>query len=136
MSEKAGGCLCGAVRYIVDAEPDLVGVCHCRDCQRFTGSAYSFLVVVPKSSLNITGTTKAYACPGGSGQSIVRRFCPECGSSISEEAAIRPGQVLINGGTFDDPSSLTPNIQVYCDRELGWARIDDSIQRFAEAPPG
>ena len=65
MPETTGGCLCGAVRYTVDAKPDLVGVCHCRDCQRFTGSAYSFLVVVPQTALKIDGTTKTYASPGG-----------------------------------------------------------------------
>ena len=53
--------LCGAVRYTVDMEPDFVGVCHCRDCQRFTGSAYSFLMVVPQAALKIDGTTKTYA---------------------------------------------------------------------------
>ena len=136
MPETTGGCLCGAVRYTVEAEPDSVGVCHCRDCQKFTGSAYSFLVLFPKATLKIDGITKTYATPGDSGQPSVRRFCPECGSSISEEAFTRPGQVLINGGTLDEPKSVTPDIQIYCDRELEWAHLDDSIQRFAAAPPG
>jgi len=136
MVENTGGCLCGAVRYTVDSEPDLVGVCHCSDCKKFTGSAYSFLVIVQQTALKIDGITKTYSTPGDSGQPIVRRFCPECGSSISEEAFTRPGQVLINGGTFDDPTSMTPDIQIYCDRELEWAHLDDSIQRFAAAPIG
>ena len=136
MVENTGGCLCGAVRYTVDSEPDLVGVCHCSDCKKFTGSAYSFLVIVQQTALKIDGITKTYSTPGDSGQPIVRRFCPECGSSISEEAFTRPGQVLISGGTFDDPTSMTPDIQIYCDRELEWAHLDDSIQRFAAAPIG
>jgi hypothetical protein len=135
MTGRDGGCLCGSVRYSIDVEPDLVGVCHCRDCQRFTGSAFSFLVVVPDTAFKLEGATKTYESQGDSGGQIARRFCPQCGSSISEEAMIRPGKVLINGGTLDDPGSLTPQIQVYCDRGLGWAQLDEDIQRFATAPP-
>ena len=77
---------------------------------------------------------QTFAKPGDSGQPIVRRFCPECGSSIAEEASTRPGLVLLNGGTLDDPTSVTPTMQIYCDRELVWVRLGDNIQRFATAP--
>jgi hypothetical protein len=53
MAELKGGCLCGAVRYTTTAEPVGSGVCHCRDCQRFTGSAFGALVYVPKETLTI-----------------------------------------------------------------------------------
>jgi hypothetical protein len=134
MIETKGGCLCGAVRYTVRAEPALVGVCHCRDCQKFTGSAFSFLVGVPETALEFDGAFKTFAKPGDSGQPILRRFCPECGSSLAEEAHTRPGLVLINGGTLDDPTSVTPTLQIYCDRELFWARLEGSMERFAKAP--
>ena len=135
MLNASGGCLCGAVRYRVTAEPALVGVCHCRDCQKFTGSAFSFLVAVPLASLETTGTFKTFAKPGDSGSPIVRRFCPECGSSIAEEAATRPGLILINGGTLDDPTIVSPSLEIYCDRELPWARLAAGTERFQAAPP-
>ena len=53
---------------------------------------------------------------------MLRRFCAECGSSIAEEASTRPGLVLLNGGTLDDPTAVTPTLEIYCDRELSWAR--------------
>lgn len=135
MQERVGSCLCGGIRYTITGEPDLVGVCHCRDCQKFTGSAFSFLVVVPEDAVTFEGKSKTFSIPGDSGKPIERQFCPECGSSIAERAFTRPGAILINGGTLDDPTSVKPAIQIYCDRELAWTNLDDSIQRFAEAPP-
>jgi hypothetical protein len=135
MLDVRGGCLCGAVRYNVKAEPALVGICHCRDCQKFTGSAFSFLVAVPLAALDMEGTFKSFSKPGDSGQPITRRFCPECGSSISEEAFIRPGLVLINAGTLDDPTLITPTLEIYCGRELPWARLDCGTERFDAAAP-
>jgi hypothetical protein len=99
MPELKGGCLCGAVRYTTTAEPVMSGVCHCRDCQRFTGSAFGILVGVPKEALTIDGTMKTFTSLGGSGKPILRHFCPECGSSIAEEPGTRPGLVILNVGT-------------------------------------
>lgn len=135
MVNASGGCLCGAVRYRTEAGPALVGVCHCRDCQRFTGSAFSFLMAVPLAAFHTEGAFKTFAKPGDSGQPIVRRFCPECGSSIAEEAVTRPGLILINGGTFDDPTGFAPSVEIYCDRQLAWARLTAGTERFAAAPP-
>ena len=56
--EIKGGCLCGAVRYTAEADPTSATVCHCRDCQKFTGSAFAALVRVPKEAVTIEGTLK------------------------------------------------------------------------------
>jgi hypothetical protein len=132
MSKMEGGCLCGSVRYSGDAEPALVAICHCRDCQKFTGSAFGFLILVPKDALELQGTLKTFSSLADSGKPILRHFCPECGSSVSEEPSIRPGFVLINGGTLDDPT-IKPSMEIYCDRELPWVQLGD-MQRFAEMP--
>jgi hypothetical protein len=70
------------VRYTAHAGPALVGVCHCRDCQKFTGSAFGFLVGLPRAAFEIEGVLKTFTKPADIGRPIVRRFCPECGSSI------------------------------------------------------
>ena len=66
MPEIAGGCLCGAVRYKATAAPVLVGICHCRDCQKFTGSAFGFLVGLPRDAFELRGTVKSYSKPADS----------------------------------------------------------------------
>jgi hypothetical protein len=133
MMELKGGCLCGAVRYTARAEPVILGICHCRDCQKFTGSAFGFLVGVPRIAFEIDGVVKRFAKPADSGKPIVRLFCPECGSSVAEELASQPGLVLINGGTLDDPTAVIPATEIYCDRMLPWVQLGD-MQRFAKMP--
>lgn len=133
MPEIKGGCLCGAVRYTASAEPALVGVCHCRDCQKFTGSAFGFFIGVARSAFEIQGVLKTFTKPGDSGNPIVRRFCPECGSSVVEEPPGRPDLAIINAGTLDDPSAVTPTMEIYCDRELPWVRLDGT-QRYPRMP--
>jgi hypothetical protein len=133
MPEIRGGCLCSAVRYTASAEPALVGVCHCRDCQKFTGSAFGFFIGVPRSAFEIQGALKTFTKLGDSGNPIVRRFCPECGSSVVEEPPGRPDLAIINAGTLDDPSAVTPTMEIYCDRELPWVRLDGT-QRYPGMP--
>jgi hypothetical protein len=134
MPELKGGCLCGAVRYTTTAEPVMSAVCHCRDCQRFTGSAFGALVGVPKEALTIDGTMKTFTSLGGSGKPILRHFCPECGSSIAEEPGTRPGLVILNVGTLDDPKSVTPAREIFCDDALPWVQVTGDMLRFAKAP--
>jgi hypothetical protein len=100
---------------------------------KFTGSAFGFFVGVPRTAVEIQGELKTFAKPGDSGKPIVRRFCSECGSPIVEEPSGRPDLVIINGGTLDDPTSVTPTREIYCDRELPWVRLG-GMQRYPEMP--
>src|ERR1700757_713151 len=72
--EIKGGCLCGAVRYTAEANPTSATVCHCRDCQKFTGSAFAALVRVPKEAVTIEGPLKTFRSIGGSGNAILSTF--------------------------------------------------------------
>jgi hypothetical protein len=132
MPKMQGGCLCGAVRYSADAEPGFVGVCHCRDCQKHTGSAFAFLIGVSQTALKVQGALRTFASPGDTGKPVVRQFCPECGSSIAADASTLPGMLIINGGTLDDPVSIAPTTEVYCERGLPWVQLG-GMQRFAKS---
>ena len=103
-----GGCQCGAVRYRLKAAPLTVYNCHCRDCQKFTGSAFGTLVGLQQSELEIHGELKSFSKVADSGKAIVRLFCPECGSSVAEAPSNRPGMLILNAGTLDDPTSVRP----------------------------
>jgi hypothetical protein len=131
----SGGCLCGAVRYAATVEQAAATVCHCRDCQRFTGSAFATLVAVPKAVLTIDGAMKTFSSLGGSGQPILRHFCPECGASLAEESPTRrPGWLILNVGTFDDPVQVTPTREIFCDDAWPWVGLGGEWQRFAKRP--
>jgi len=132
--EIKGGCLCGAVRYTAEVDPTSATVCHCRDCQKFTGSAFAALVRMPKEALTIEGTLKTFSSLGGSGNPILRHFCPECGSSIAEEPGTRPGMIILNIGTFDDPTVAKAEREIFRDDALPWISVHGEIPRFAKRP--
>ena len=77
-----GGCQCGGVRYECTAEPIFMGNCHCRDCQKASGSAYEAAIGVPAPALKITGNLKYHDSKADSGNTVSRGFCPECGSRL------------------------------------------------------
>jgi hypothetical protein len=95
MPEMTGGCLCGQVRYSANTEPAFVGVCHCKNCQKQTGTAFSVLVGIPKTEMSIQGRLKTFHDKGDSGQAVDRNFCPECGSPVFTDAAVLPGVAFI-----------------------------------------
>jgi hypothetical protein len=134
MAEIAGGCLCGKVRYSASGDPAFVGICHCRDCQKFTGSAFAVVIGVPKPAFSLQGKVSIYSKTGDTGKSIERQFCPECGSSIADEASALPGVVMISSGTLDDPSWVKPAMQIYCDSAQPWVELGGEMQSFAKMP--
>ena len=115
MREMTGGCLCGQVRYSASAEPAVVVVCHCKDCQKQSGTAFSVEVGVSKSSISIQGQLKTFHDTGDSGQPVERKFCPDCGSPIISDIAIMPELSFIKAHTLDDTSWLDPKMHIYCD---------------------
>ena len=84
MSKVVGSCLCGAVRYESEAEPLMTAICHCDNCQRQSGSAFSIIVGVPAGSLRFEGEERlaTYEDRGTSGKAVYRRFCKSCGSPV------------------------------------------------------
>ena len=71
-----GGCLCGKVRYSADAEPTFVGVCHCKNCQKGTGTAFSVVVALPTPALTVQGTLQTFTGRGDSSKASYRRSLP------------------------------------------------------------
>jgi len=101
-----GGCLCRRLRYAVLSEPIRTTVCHCRFCQRATGSAYHIAPVFLQDNFRVTaGRAKTYRHTSeGSGKALDIRFCPDCGCRIFLTLERFPGTVGVYGGTFDDPN--------------------------------
>lgn len=127
---NAGGCLCGQVRYTVSAEPLLTAVCHCRHCQRQSGSAFSVVCAYPSDVYAQTGVTRIFHDTGDSGQVVERHFCPDCGSLIVSIAAVMPGVTIVKAGTLDGFAGLVPAAEVYCDNSLSWLPALPVAARF------
>ena len=134
MATMTGGCLCGQIRYTATGDPALSGVCHCRNCQRYTGSAFETVIGFPSAALSIQGELKTYNDKGDSGKAVYRRFCPNCGSGVVADAEALPGVSLVLAGTLDDPSAYKPVMEIYCSSAQAWTQDGSTRQKFDKMP--
>jgi len=130
-----GGCLCGAVRYECSAEPVVSGFCHCRDCQRETGSAFGSTLFVPRNAVTIRGDVRYYETTGDSGNVVSRGFCPTCGARLFGKPALLPEVTAIRAGSLDDPSWFRPERHIFVSSAQPWDFINPELPRFAKMPP-
>ena len=101
-----GGCLCGRVRYSVRSHPSHVTICHCKFCQRATGSAYLVEPSFDEADFAvIDGEVKIYEHRSeGSGKQVYVHFCDTCGTKLFLTFERWQDVVGIYGGTFDNPN--------------------------------
>ncbi|KAK9319518.1 Mss4-like protein [Lipomyces orientalis] len=95
----SGNCLCGSVAYSSDAQPVATALCHCIDCQKWSGGAFTSNVVVPRDSFKVTaGKPSCYDVTGASGKNNRHFFCATCGSSLFTELDVMPDKTVIKAG--------------------------------------
>ena len=113
---RAGGCLCGAVRFETDVVPETYIVCHCEMCRRWTGAAL-LGVTVPSDTLRWSGTEHvAERVTSGWGK---RAWCKECGTGLYLQSTLDDDddQTELLLGLFDDPNGLRPSHEIWFDRK-------------------
>jgi hypothetical protein len=124
-----GQCLCGAVRYRIDAEPLAVYTCHCTDCQRRTGSAFAFTVVVARPALQVLcGETAPYFARLPDGRVKQGRMCAPCGTRLWGEGS-DPNLAFVTHGTLDQPSGLAPVAHLWVRSRQPWLAADAACRR-------
>ncbi|KAF7588270.1 hypothetical protein BBP40_005956 [Aspergillus hancockii] len=97
-----GSCMCGAIAYTSDSEPLVTALCHCLDCQKWTGSAFTSNVVIPRDSFKVTKGEPTFCdIAGASGKNNRHFFCNKCGSSLFTELDIMADKTVIKAGTLD-----------------------------------
>src|ERR1044072_5549814 len=100
-----GGCACGAIQYECTAEPVFSFNCHCRACQRFTGSAFISGIAVPAAAFKLTrGEAKYYITRGDSGGEVRRGLCANWGSPVVARLSRMPDMIAIPAGSLDQSS--------------------------------
>lgn len=136
MSKLSGGCACGAIRYETAADPVLMLNCHCRDCQRASGSAYAALVVVPKASLKMTGEPRYHEVTGASGNAVERGFCLACGSPLALKLGWMPDLFALQAGSLDDPSLHKPAMDIYTASAQAWDHMHPDLPKRPQGVKG
>jgi len=136
-TSHTGGCLCGAVRYTIDAPITGLRACHCRNCQKHTGAGGTVNAVVPSDKFRITrGSTRKYDdAATRSGRILSRHFCENCGSPIYSHRNPNPGFVVVRAGTLDDTAGLRITGNILTSTAAAWSHIDPSTERHPENMP-
>jgi len=113
----------------------MVAVCHCTDCQKQSGSAFSVNVLVPHGEIETTGDALSkFDIKGTTGQNVSRNFCNKCGSPLFNVLDAFGGLAAIKAGTLDDSSWVKPGIQIWCDSAQSWGVLTDDLKEAAQNP--
>jgi hypothetical protein len=103
-----GSCLCGGVHIVASGAPYRVGLCHCLDCRKHSGSLFHASAIFPENAVAIEGETREY---GG------RHFCPRCGSSVFGRSG---DEIEVSLGCLDAPDLLKPTYELWTVRRESW----------------
>lgn len=127
-----GGCACGEVRYRLDDVPFAVHCCHCRSCQRETGSAFALNGLVEADRIAvIAGEPERVETPSesGKGQSIFR--CPNCRAALwSHYGGMGEKAAFVRIGTLDDPDAFPPDLHIFTRSKQPWVTLSGDVSAF------
>jgi hypothetical protein len=129
-----GGCDCRAVRYRMESAPLFVHCCHCRWCQRESGSAFALNAMIESdriTSLGVQPELVATPSESGSGQLVAR--CPTCRIAVwSHYAGAGPVIAFVRVGTLDRPDALPPDVHIFTSSKQPWVVLPPGVPAFAE----
>jgi hypothetical protein len=126
----SGGCHCGAIAFEAEVDPKTVGICHCTDCQRLSGSAYRVSVPAPRATFRLLrGTPKTYVKTADSGNKRVHAFCGDCGTPIYACAISDPPTYSLRVGNLKEGAQLPPQRQIWCHRAFPWSANIEAVPK-------
>jgi len=129
-----GGCTCRAIRYRMTSRPLFVNCCHCRWCQRETGTAFALNAMIEASRVELlSGTPEIVDTPtlSGEGQRIAR--CPSCRVAVwSHYAGAGERVCFVRVGTLDEPDRLPPDIHIFTQSKQRWVVLPPGMPAMAE----
>ena len=135
MSQLAGGCLCGAVRYRLESKPFDGGWCHCRTCQLNSGApAMAFASVRNGDWVVTAGANKLRRTRSSS--FAERLFCGSCGTPLAIDYDIQPDTFDFSLATLDDPDLVRPEFHIFWASRVAWFEPGDDLPRFDRFRPG
>ena len=132
--ELEGGCTCGQLRYRLTRSPMVVHCCHCRWCQRETGTAFALNAMIEADCVKLLrGQPELVDTPSnsGNGQQIAR--CPSCHIAVwSHYAGAGTLLSFIRVGTLDNPDAFPPDIHIYTASKQPWVILPPDTPAFEE----
>ncbi len=131
MKNLEGGCFCGAVRYRLASPPMFVHCCHCKDCQRQTGSAFVINAIIETARIErLLGEPVAVTMATDSSRPHDIYRCPKCQTAVWSDYGRRPAIRFVRVGTLDEPSRLPPDVHIFTRSKIPWVRLPESVPAF------
>jgi hypothetical protein len=129
-----GGCTCRAVRYLLSDRPLIVHCCHCRWCQRETGSAFALNALIEASRLTLNaGRPELVTTPSNSGKGQVIARCPTCRIAVwSHYAGLGDRLSFVRVGTLDEPDCCPPDVHIYTASKQPWVVLPAGARAYTE----
>jgi len=130
----AGSCLCGRVRYEIEGDLGEFGHCHCRSCQKASGSAYAANAPVRRADFHLrSGEAELREFESSPGK--LRVFCGRCGSPLYAYLRASDDILRIRLGTLDTPFEAQPKAHTWVSQRAPWEAMEDKLPRFPEWAP-
>ena len=129
-----GGCLCGAVRFRLESEPFDAGWCHCRLCQKSSGSPAMAFATVPLEDFQYDAGAAMVATIASTGFGH-RGFCRRCGTPLYIRADFQPDTIDFSIATLDDPARVAPSFHIFYASRIPWAPAGDALPRHDRFRP-
>lgn len=128
-----GGCLCGAVKWRANINPNMVGICHCTQCQINSASAFQWTALVPAEDFELlSGQLKAYVKTSESGNKRALSFCPDCGTTIHGSDVEATKAYSLRFGNCRQREQLEPKFQLWCRSAMPWTKNLDVGTKIEE----
>jgi hypothetical protein len=125
-----GGCLCGFVRYRMTTKPLIVHCCHCRSCQRQTGSAFAVNALIEPDRVQLLeGEVEVVDAPSDTGKGQKISHCPKCRIQVWSKHA-ESAVWFVHVGTLDEPDRLPPDIHVFTASKQPWLALPPDSRAF------
>jgi hypothetical protein len=138
-----GGCACGDIRYKLTNAPMIVHACHCRDCQKLTGSACAVKLWIERKFIEPSGAAPvSRSVAAGSGKPHEIFSCAKCGTALWSKYHAAPGDtLLVRAGTLDNPAAVAPDVHIFTRSKAPWlelpagARVFETFYKIDEVWP-
>ena len=128
--EVTGQCHCGAISFTALVDPSKVLVCHCADCQQFSGAPFRAVLPTPAEQVQVSGQPRHYIKVAASGNRRAQAFCPECGTHLYATEADEPKVMNLRLGCVRERAQLAPTLQIWGQSAMPWlAHLQDQPMR-------
>ena len=131
--KPSGGCACGKIRYQLNREPMLTHCCHCKWCQRETGSAFVINTLIEASEVELLGELpELVLTPSESGRGQLVGRCPSCRVALWSHYSAGEVISFIRVGTLDDPNLYPPDVHIFTNSKQAWVDLPETATSFPE----